>query len=79
MDVPSARLPATLEPMRAVLGDAPDAADDRWAYEVKWDGVRAIGFIEHDRLRLQSSNGIEITTRYPELAPGSDPTGGHTV
>jgi bifunctional non-homologous end joining protein LigD len=79
MDVPSARLPATLEPMRAVLGDLPAASDDRWAYEVKWDGVRAVGFIEEGRLRLQSSNGLDITPRYPELAPVADDLVGHAV
>jgi bifunctional non-homologous end joining protein LigD len=79
MGDPSARLPATLIPMRAVLGDPPDASDDQWAYEVKWDGVRAIGFIEGGHLRLQSSNRIDITRRYPELAAVVDDLGGHTV
>jgi len=71
-------LPRTIEPMRAVTGELP-ISDEGWAYEVKWDGVRAIGFIEHDTLRLQSSNGIDITMRYPELAPLADELAGHTV
>ena len=41
--------------------------DDGWAYEIKWDGVRAIGYAEGGRLRLASRNGNNITPRYPEL------------
>ena len=40
---------------------------DGWAYEIKWDGVRAIGYAEGGRLRLESRNGNNITPRYPEL------------
>ena len=43
------------------------AGDDGWAYEIKWDGVRAIGYVEGGRLRLESRNGNDITPRYPEL------------
>jgi bifunctional non-homologous end joining protein LigD len=38
-----------------------------WAYEIKWDGVRAIGYVDGGRLRLESRNGNDITPRYPEL------------
>ena len=38
-----------------------------WAYEIKWDGVRAIGYVDGGRLRLESRNGRDITPRYPEL------------
>ena len=41
--------------------------DDGWAYEIKWDGVRAIGYVDGGRLRLESRNGNDITPRYPEL------------
>ena len=41
--------------------------DGRWAYEIKWDGVRAIGYVEGGRMRLVSRNGNDITPRYPEL------------
>jgi bifunctional non-homologous end joining protein LigD len=52
--------------MRAVTDDLPPDGTG-WAYEVKWDGVRAIGAVDGDRLRLRSSNDRDITTRYPEL------------
>ena len=58
-------MPEKLEPMLARTGDLP--AGDGWAYEVKWDGVRAIGYADGGRLRLASRRGNDITPRYPEL------------
>jgi bifunctional non-homologous end joining protein LigD len=40
-----------------------------WAYEFKWDGVRALAAIDRGRLRLQARSGADITAAYPELAP----------
>ncbi len=59
-------MPTSVRPMKAVSGELP-VDESTWAFEVKWDGVRAIGLVEGD-LRLQSSNLIDITGRYPELA-----------
>src|SRR5689334_8653970 len=59
-------MPERIEPMLARSGSLP-REDGRWAYEVKWDGVRAIGYAEGGRLRLASRNGRDITPRYPEL------------
>jgi bifunctional non-homologous end joining protein LigD len=41
--------------------------------------VRAIGFLSGGGLRLQSSNVLDITVRYPELAPLADELAGHDV
>src|SRR5919199_2119001 len=60
-------MPDKVLPMLARLGDLP-RDDERWAYEIKWDGVRAIAHSEPGRLRLLSRNLHEITERYPELA-----------
>jgi bifunctional non-homologous end joining protein LigD len=59
-------MPERIEPMLARIGTLP-RDDDRWAYEIKWDGVRAIGYADGGRLRLASRNGRDITPRYPEL------------
>jgi bifunctional non-homologous end joining protein LigD len=59
-------MPERLEPMLARTGPLP-REDGRWAYEIKWDGVRAIGYGQGGRLRLASRNGRDITPRYPEL------------
>jgi bifunctional non-homologous end joining protein LigD len=58
-------------PMKATLGTLP-TEDDAWAYEVKWDGYRTIAFVEDGRVRLQSSNLLDVTRRYPELQPLAD-------
>lgn len=41
--------------------------DPAWLFEIKWDGYRAIAFIEDGRVRLVSRNQNELTGRYPEL------------
>jgi bifunctional non-homologous end joining protein LigD len=60
-------MPDKVVPMLARLGDLP-RDDEHWAYEIKWDGVRAIAHSEPGRLRFLSRNLHEITERYPELA-----------
>jgi bifunctional non-homologous end joining protein LigD len=63
-----AALPETLEPMLAVPGELPPAADEElWTYEFKWDGVRALARVEGGRLRLHARKGNDITVTYPEL------------
>jgi bifunctional non-homologous end joining protein LigD len=58
-------MPEKVEPMLARTGPLPDG--DHWGFEVKWDGVRAIAFVEGGRLRLASRRGNDVTPRYPEL------------
>jgi bifunctional non-homologous end joining protein LigD len=60
-------MPERLEPMLARPGGLPEA-DGEWAYEIKWDGVRALGFADRGGWRMCSRRGEEITARYPELA-----------
>ena len=59
-------MPEKLEPMLARTGPLPKD-DENWAYEIKWDGVRAIGYAAGGRLRLSARSGRDITPRYPEL------------
>ncbi len=55
-----------IEPMLATdVGSLPD--EEGWAFEVKWDGVRAIAVVTAGELRLFSRRGEEIGDRYPEL------------
>lgn len=44
----------------------------QWAFEVKWDGVRALADTTSGRLRLWSRGGRETTPAYPELAGLAD-------
>jgi ATP-dependent DNA ligase len=41
---------------------------DGWAYEPKWDGFRAIAFVDGDEVELQSRNGKGLTRYFPEVA-----------
>ncbi len=59
-------LPAHVEPMLARPGKLP-ADTTGFSYEVKWDGVRALAYVQPGRLRLESRNLRDITGSYPEL------------
>ncbi|MEA2394472.1 MAG: bifunctional non-ous end joining protein LigD [Solirubrobacteraceae bacterium] len=65
-DTSAEPMPDKLVPMLARPGTLP-RDDENWAYEVKWDGVRAICHSEPGRMRLHSRNLLDITPRYPEL------------
>lgn len=55
-----------LKPMLATAGTT--APDDEWAYEMKWDGYRALAFVDGTTVRLQSRSGIDMTATYPGVA-----------
>ena len=59
-------VPATIHPMLAESVEKPfDGAE--WLFEIKWDGYRAVAFIENSKVRLVSRNQNDLTARYPEL------------
>jgi bifunctional non-homologous end joining protein LigD len=60
-------LPARMKPMLATVGQPSRRELADWALEMKWDGVRALAFIEGGQVRLASRTGKDITTTYPEL------------
>ncbi|MGB2667935.1 MAG: DNA ligase D [Candidatus Acidiferrum sp.] len=60
-------MPARLAPMLATLSERP-FSDPNWLFEIKWDGVRALGWIKEGKLTLQARSGSDITAQYPELA-----------
>jgi bifunctional non-homologous end joining protein LigD len=53
-------------PMLAQAAEPFDHAD--YEFEVKWDGVRALGAVEARGWRLLGRKGTDYTPRYPELA-----------
>ena len=59
-------MPEKIVPMMARTGTLP-RDDEHWAFEVKWDGVRAVCHSEPGRMRLHSRNLLDITPRYPEV------------
>lgn len=58
-------------PMKAKADAIPRS--EQWVYELKWDGMRVLAFIlrgsdgEANQVRLQSSNGRDVTHSFPEL------------
>jgi bifunctional non-homologous end joining protein LigD len=63
-----------IAPMLAVPGHLP-TDDHNWAYETKWDGMRAIAIIDRDGLKLMSRNDRDVSVSFPELAPIAEATG----
>ncbi len=53
--------------MLASSGEPFDGED--WFFEVKWDGMRALAFVETDSVRIVNRQRRDATLRYPELAP----------
>ncbi|MFD4761068.1 ATP-dependent DNA ligase [Streptomyces sp. NPDC058439] len=60
-----------IAPMLATPGSLPPAAvEDRWAFEVKHDGQRAVIYLPGDgTVTLRARSGADITPAYPELEP----------
>ncbi len=59
-------LPLFLRPMLAQPGRPFDS--DQHLFEIKWDGIRALAFIEQTGYRLVSRHGLELGALFPELA-----------
>jgi bifunctional non-homologous end joining protein LigD len=62
-----AEMPGSLEPMLATLGNAVPSGSD-WLYEVKWDGYRALCFIEGGKVRMLSRRGIKLDKQFAAVA-----------
>ena len=60
-------MPREIGPMMGTLIERP-FSDPDWLFELKWDGVRAVAFVDQGQCRLQSRLGRNIADRYPELA-----------
>jgi bifunctional non-homologous end joining protein LigD len=66
-----------ISPMLATLGDLP--AGPGWAYEFKWDGVRAVTYVEDGRVRTLSRNDRDVSATYPELGELAERVAGRDV
>jgi len=61
-------LPDIGAPMLAQIGKGDPPSGHNWIYEVKWDGVRALCYIQDGHVRMVSRNGNVIDRQYPELS-----------
>jgi len=73
----AASLPEPVMPMLATAGPVPHGPG--WAFEFKWDGVRAIVAASGAAARLTSRLGNDVTAGYPELGGIGALTGGRPV
>jgi bifunctional non-homologous end joining protein LigD len=71
-------MPEHVDPIAATPGALP-RDDDAYAYEIHWDGRRAIAFCEPGRLRLEDADGGDITAFYPELSRLVRSVGAHSL
>jgi bifunctional non-homologous end joining protein LigD len=60
-------MPELVRPMTPVPATRLPGDDERWAYELKWEGERAVGYVSGGRLDLKSDKDRDITASFPEL------------
>jgi bifunctional non-homologous end joining protein LigD len=62
-----AELPHLIRPMLASLRHELPADEERYGWELKWDGLRAIAYVSEGKVRLVSRNDKDMAASYPEL------------
>ena len=60
---PKAKIPKGIKPMLATLVDAP-FDDPDWQYEVKWDGYRALAFLNKGEVEIFSRNNKSFNEKF---------------
>ncbi|MGN6508010.1 MAG: DNA ligase D [Chitinophaga sp.] len=60
---PAAPFPANIQPMLATLTDRPFDREG-WLYEIKWDGYRAIAFMQKGAVELRSRNNKSFNEKF---------------
>jgi bifunctional non-homologous end joining protein LigD len=72
--------PEKLKPMAAtLLPKGMPSPDEAYAYEYKWDGVRALTYIRDGEVHAESRNLLDITAGYPELNAVGEKLAGRTA
>jgi bifunctional non-homologous end joining protein LigD len=62
---PKQLLKKVFPPMLATLTDKPPANDAEWAYELKYDGFRAVVAITEKSIAMLSRNELDLAPRFP--------------
>lgn len=55
-------------PMLAKLVNTLPVDDEAWAFEMKWDGIRALTTAHDGEVQIFTRNGNDMTQRFPEMA-----------
>ena len=75
---PAGTVPELIRPMLATTAPIPEQpagsipGREQWAYEMKWDGVRAIVYLGPHTVRVMSRNDRDVSVSYPELQGMAD-------
>jgi len=61
-----APMPREVSVTLAKLADKP-FSDPSWLFEIKWDGIRTVAFVDNGDVRLFSRSKREVTAEFPEF------------
>ena len=61
------KIPGSVEPMLCTLTKEV-LVDERFLYEIKWDGYRIIAYVQNGRVRMDSRSALDYTMKYPPVA-----------
>jgi bifunctional non-homologous end joining protein LigD len=65
-DAKPAPMPEHISVTLATLAEKP-FSNPNWLFEIKWDGVRALAFVDHGTVRLMARSGRDVSAEYPEF------------
>jgi len=57
-------IPTNIKPMLATLADKPLEEDEDWLYELKWDGFRALAYLNQGTIDLKSRNNKSFNEKF---------------
>ncbi|GLR16083.1 non-homologous end-joining DNA ligase [Portibacter lacus] len=55
------------KPMLASAALSMDGFGEEYQYEVKWDGIRALIFVDEGQVKIISRSGSNLTSKFPEI------------
>lgn len=61
-----APVPHDIEPMLATVVDKP-FDNPEWLYEIKWDGYRAVAYLDRGKVEIRSRNNLSFTAKFAEI------------
>lgn len=76
MATPEQLLRKVFPPMLATLVSDPPADESQWAYELKYDGFRAVAAVVKGKAAMWSRNQLDLAPRFPAIAEALARIGG---
>ena len=68
-----------IEPMLLLRTETLPADAERWEYQLKFDGYRAVAFKSGGTIHLRSRNDNDFSVRYPDIVRGLENLPDETV